>query len=447
MGFKRSIDQGAAPAARPVEASTSRDPAAPLRPPLSALVQHAASEPSALSRADAIQLQRTLGNAAVAQLLGKAKPRENRTGLPDRLKAGVEALSGLALDDVRVHYSSPQPAQVQALATTQGTDIHIARGQEQHLPHEAWHVVQQKQGRVKPTLQLKGVAINDDDRLERDADAMGAAAMQGGTASAALSGWRARTDASAGLPSSHATIQRVDIVVAMPDVKVAQAAAPDFLSGAGLPADMGVVNRAKALAKSKGTVLVPIEEAKLDGLGNNDTLHVYGHGSGSATGGRMAYSAQQLAGVMQQRGLQAGKAIVLVGCGSGASYLKEVEKALRDAGIPCRTISAAMDDTTTDIHGQNYVLSSEAKMNIITAQLGIKPPYQFDPLDQERHREELQKAKADVLSKATVPSAIKGVPQSVSPRLLVPLTPASNLVQVITNGVKKIQEPPDFLTG
>jgi hypothetical protein len=26
-------------------------------------------------------------------------------------------------------------------------------GQEQHLPHEAWHVVQQKQGRVKPTGQ------------------------------------------------------------------------------------------------------------------------------------------------------------------------------------------------------------------------------------------------------------------------------------------------------
>lgn len=34
---------------------------------------------------------------------------------------------------------------------SQGTDIHIGPGQEKHLPHEAWHVVQQKQGRVKPT--------------------------------------------------------------------------------------------------------------------------------------------------------------------------------------------------------------------------------------------------------------------------------------------------------
>ena len=34
------------------------------------------------------------------------------------------------------------------------------------MAHEAWHVVQQKQGRVMPTLQTKGVAINDDQGLE-----------------------------------------------------------------------------------------------------------------------------------------------------------------------------------------------------------------------------------------------------------------------------------------
>src|SRR5205814_9935703 len=97
----------------------------------------------------------------------------NATGLPDRLKAGVEQLSGLAMDDVRVHYNSPKPAAVQAHAYAQDTDIHVAPGQEEHLPNEAWHVVQQKQGRVKPTLQMKGVAINDDAGLEREADAMG----------------------------------------------------------------------------------------------------------------------------------------------------------------------------------------------------------------------------------------------------------------------------------
>jgi hypothetical protein len=102
----------------------------------------------------------------------------NRTGMPDTLKAGIETLSGLALDDVRVHYNSAQPAQLQALAYTQGAEIHVGPGQERHLPHEAWHVVQQKQGRVRPTLQMKGATINDDDGLEREADVMGAQAAQ-----------------------------------------------------------------------------------------------------------------------------------------------------------------------------------------------------------------------------------------------------------------------------
>ncbi|WP_258040876.1 DUF4157 domain-containing protein [Pseudanabaena sp. BC1403] len=100
--------------------------------------------------------------------------RPNETGMPDALKAGVESLSGYSLDDVRVHYNSPKPAQLQALAYTQGTEIHVASGQEKHLPHEAWHVVQQKQGRVQPTLQMKrGVNINDNDGLEKEADVMG----------------------------------------------------------------------------------------------------------------------------------------------------------------------------------------------------------------------------------------------------------------------------------
>lgn len=104
---------------------------------------------------------------------------ENNTGLPDQLKSGVENLSGYSLDDVNVHYNSAKPAQLNAHAYAQGTDIHIGPGQEQHLPHEAWHVVQQKQGRVRPTKQLKGkVNINDDSGLEKEADVMGAKALQ-----------------------------------------------------------------------------------------------------------------------------------------------------------------------------------------------------------------------------------------------------------------------------
>ena len=97
-------------------------------------------------------------------------------GLPEPLKTNIEAMSGLAMDDVRVHRNSSEPAALGALAFTQGTEIHLGATQEQHLPHEAWHVVQQKQGRVTATRQLKGVAINDDAALEREADTMTAVA-------------------------------------------------------------------------------------------------------------------------------------------------------------------------------------------------------------------------------------------------------------------------------
>src|SRR6202012_3890208 len=112
---------------------------------------------------------------------GKFKPvqkKANNTGLPDQLKSGVENLSGHSMDDVKVHYNSDKPSQLQAHAYAQGTDIHVAPGQEKHLPHEAWHVVQQKQGRVQPTMQMKeGVPVNDSPVLETEADVMGAKAL------------------------------------------------------------------------------------------------------------------------------------------------------------------------------------------------------------------------------------------------------------------------------
>ncbi|NEQ12038.1 MAG: DUF4157 domain-containing protein [Moorea sp. SIO4E2] len=99
--------------------------------------------------------------------------KENKTGLPDRLKAGIENLSGYSMDDVRVHYNSSKPAQLQALAYAQGTEIHVGPGQEKHLAHEAWHVVQQKQGRVRSNKTKNGERINFNRVKEREADRMG----------------------------------------------------------------------------------------------------------------------------------------------------------------------------------------------------------------------------------------------------------------------------------
>jgi hypothetical protein len=107
----------------------------------------------------------------------EAPATPNNTGLPDHLKNGIESLSGISMERVKVHYNSARPAQLNALAYAQGTDIHLAPGQEKHLPHEAWHVVQQAQGRVQPTMQMKdGAPVNDDAGLEHEADVMGARA-------------------------------------------------------------------------------------------------------------------------------------------------------------------------------------------------------------------------------------------------------------------------------
>jgi hypothetical protein len=139
-------------------------------------VQADKSKESAVSTANA--LSKTPGTEAKVLVDNRpVQKKVNKTGLPNNLKSGIENLSGQSMDDVKVHYNSAQPAQLNAHAYAQGTNIHVAPGQEKHLPHEAWHVVQQKHGRVKPTLQMRGINVNDNKDLEREADAMGSKAL------------------------------------------------------------------------------------------------------------------------------------------------------------------------------------------------------------------------------------------------------------------------------
>jgi hypothetical protein len=131
-----------------------------------------------------LQLQKTIGNRATMRLIQRrmgndtpSHPSGGSGGLPAPLKAGIEALSGADMSDVQVHHNSSDAGNVNALAYAQGNQIHVARGQEKHLPHEAWHVVQQKLGRVQATGTVPGGrALNDDPALEAEADRMGAQA-------------------------------------------------------------------------------------------------------------------------------------------------------------------------------------------------------------------------------------------------------------------------------
>lgn len=142
------------------------------------------SGPGALSPShqNVYQLHRTIGNRAVGRLMGEENREravhENSNGLPGNLKAGIESLSGVSMDDVEVTYNSTKPSRLDAYAYAQGTNIHVGPGRENFLAHEAWHVVQQKQGRVQPTMRTGGFNINNNASLEREADVMGAKSLQ-----------------------------------------------------------------------------------------------------------------------------------------------------------------------------------------------------------------------------------------------------------------------------
>ena len=65
------------------------------------------------------------------------------TALPEPLKTNMEQMGKVKLDDVKVIKDTPQPTQMGMKAQAYNNQIHLASGQEQYLPHEAWHIVQQ----------------------------------------------------------------------------------------------------------------------------------------------------------------------------------------------------------------------------------------------------------------------------------------------------------------
>ena len=122
--------------------------------------------------------------------------------LPGDLQAGIEAISGVSMAGVSVRHGSSEPARIGALAFARGDEIHLGPGQAHHLPHEAWHVAQQRQGRVRPDSTIDGMAVNTDSGLEREADVMGARAAQMATT-------LPRTEAP---PAAQAVAQRQPVI-------------------------------------------------------------------------------------------------------------------------------------------------------------------------------------------------------------------------------------------
>lgn len=125
------------------------------------------------------QLKDKIQGDTQREKLETIQEKANNTGLPYNIKLGIENFSGYSMADVNVNFNSDKPAQLNAYAYAQGTDIHIDTRQEKHLPHEAWQVVQQAQGRVKPTSKTNiKIEVNDNLGLEKEADVMASKVMK-----------------------------------------------------------------------------------------------------------------------------------------------------------------------------------------------------------------------------------------------------------------------------
>jgi hypothetical protein len=141
-----------------------------------------------------LALQRSVGNAAVAQLLADDERTEEESPvhdvvgkgggqpLPDATRAKMEASFGQDFSQVRIHTGekAAESAQsVQAQAYTVGNDIVFGSGSpalasddgEHSLAHELAHVVQQRSGPVDGTPAPGGIQVSDpSDRFETQAD-------------------------------------------------------------------------------------------------------------------------------------------------------------------------------------------------------------------------------------------------------------------------------------
>lgn len=109
------------------------------------------------------------------------KSSSSSNGLPEDVRGKMENAFQTDFSTVNIQKDSQQATDVGALAYTQGNDIHFAPGQfnpstqggQELIGHELTHVVQQRNGQVKPTTAVNGMPVNDNHGLEAEADTLG----------------------------------------------------------------------------------------------------------------------------------------------------------------------------------------------------------------------------------------------------------------------------------
>ena len=114
----------------------------------------------------------------VPDRIEEVQEKPNTTGMPDPVLQKMESAFHTDFSNVKIFPNSPKAPQLGARAYTQGSHIHFAPGEfspsnsegQKILKHELVHVVQQRQGIVKPTGRIKGLPLNDDPALESHAE-------------------------------------------------------------------------------------------------------------------------------------------------------------------------------------------------------------------------------------------------------------------------------------
>ncbi|SES29746.1 protein of unknown function [Lentzea xinjiangensis] len=166
-----------------------------------AAAQHRAEEalagsspPRVMSPDALVRLQRSAGNAAVADLLAQRQAiqrsalhgvlRAPGRPLDDHTRADMESRLDADFSDVRVHDDAARDVadQFDARALTAGSHVVIGEsdGDPHTLAHELAHVVQQRHGPVAGTDSGHGYQVSDpSDRFEREAEAVATRAMSG----------------------------------------------------------------------------------------------------------------------------------------------------------------------------------------------------------------------------------------------------------------------------
>ncbi|MES2557986.1 MAG: DUF4157 domain-containing protein [Bacteroidota bacterium] len=142
----------------------------------------------------------------------QARALAGENSLPEALQTKMEGGLGEDFSSVKIHSQSSDALEMGAMAYTNGENVHFAPGMydptttagQELIGHELTHVKQQRQGRVQPGIQAKGLSLNNDRSLEAEADQLGKKAATSETAS---SGFAMRRSPSGTAASSKGVVQ------------------------------------------------------------------------------------------------------------------------------------------------------------------------------------------------------------------------------------------------